>query len=268
MSNNGWIKLHRQITENVLWKDDDPFDRRSAWIDLLLMVNHEDREIMVNGNIIVVQRGQTLTSDIKLAERWRWSRNRVRRYIAAIEAAKMVTVKRTCYGTWLNVVNYAFYQGGRTGNGTGNDTSDGTTDGTANDTTGGTQTINIKNIKKVKNDKREGEAPRAFSPPDEQEVRDYCRAMDYKMNVGLFMAYYEARDWCLSHGKKMADWKKAVTAWAIREKSNAGTGVSDMQADEDYKRTQEMLEEYDRAAAEATTFKGSLKREVRKRMNK
>lgn len=268
MSNNGWIKLHRQITENVLWKDDDPFDRRSAWIDLLLMVNHEDREIMVNGQIIVVHRGQTLNSEVKLAERWRWSRNRVRRYIAAIEAAKMVTVKRTGYGTWLNVVNYAHFQGGRTGNGTGDDTGNGTTDGTGNDTAGGTQTRSIKNIKNYKNDKREGNAPHTFTPPDKQEVKAYCRDMNYRMNVDLFMAYYEARDWCLSHGKKMSDWKKAVTAWAIREKQNAGKGISDAQADKDHKRTQELLDEYDRAAAEATEFKGNLKAEVWKRMRK
>ena len=262
MSNNGWIKLHRQIVDNWIWEDPA---KLKAWLDILLMVNHEDKKILVNGQLVTIKRGEKLTSIIKLAERWKWSKRRVMRFLDLLEDDEMCTTKRTTNGTTIKVVNYADYQDFVIPKRDTVVTTNGTPDGTADGTPPGTQTITNKNYK---NDKREGNAPHTFTPPDEQEVRDYCKAMDYKMNVSLFMAYYEARDWCLSHGKKMADWKKAVTAWAIREKSNAGTGVSDMQADEDYKRTQEMLEEYDRAAAEATTFKGSLKREVRKRMNK
>lgn len=261
MSNNGWIKLHRKIIDNWIW--DDP-EKLRAWLDILLMVNHENKQIPFNGHIKVIHRGEKLTSLSKLAERWKWTRNRVSRFIDLLCEAEMVTADRTANGTLLTVVNYGIYQSQRY---TDEATNEAANEATSEATHEAQTRIN-KNYKNVKNDKREGNAPHTFTPPDEQEVRDYCKAMDYKMNVSLFMAYYEARDWCLSHGKKMADWKKAVTAWAIREKSNAGTGMSDMQADEDYKRTQEMLEEYDRAAAEATTFNGSLKREVRKRMNK
>lgn len=256
MSNNGWIKLHRKIIDNWIW--DDP-EKLRAWLDILLMVNHENKQIPFNGHIKTIHRGEKLTSLSKLAERWKWTRNRVSRFIDLLCEADMVTADRTANGTLLTVVNYSIYQNVRY--------TDEATNEATNEATGEAQTRSIKNTKKVKK-KREGNAPHTFTPPDEQDVREYCKAMDYKMNVSLFMAYYQARDWCLSHGKKMADWKKAVTAWAIREKSNAGTGVSDMQADEDYKHTQEILEEYDRAAAEATKFKGSLKREVRKRMNK
>ena len=261
MSNNGWIKLHRKIIDNWIW--DDP-EKLRAWLDILLMVNHENKQIPFNGHIKVIHRGEKLTSLSKLAERWKWTRNRVSRFIDLLCEAEMVTADRTANGTLLTVVNYGIYQSPRY---TDEATNEAANEATSEATHEAQTRIN-KNYKNVKNGKREGNAPHTFTPPDEQEVKDYCRAMDYKMNVSLVMAYYEARDWCLSHGKKMADWKKAVTAWAIREKSNAGTGVSDMQADEDYKRTQEMLEEYDRAAAEATKFNGSLKREVRKRMNK
>ena len=44
----GWIKLHRKITENWLW-DDKPYDKARAWIELLLMVNHEDKKIKFDG---------------------------------------------------------------------------------------------------------------------------------------------------------------------------------------------------------------------------
>lgn len=260
MSNNGWIKLHRKIIDNWIW--DDP-EKLRAWLDILLMVNHENKQIPFNGHIKTIHRGEKLTSLSKLAERWKWTRNRVSRFIDLLCEADMVTADRTANGTLLTVVNYGVYQSQRY--------TDEATDEAANEATHEAtheaQTRSNKNYKKVKK-KREGKAPHTFSPPDEQDVREYCKAMGYRMNVSLFMAYYEARDWCLSHGKKMSDWKKAATAWAIREKSNAGDGITDDQADKDYKHTQEILEEYDRAAAEATTFNGSLKREVRKRMNK
>ena len=50
-SNYGWIKLHRQIVESDIWssEDQEPFDRRSAWIYLLLIVNNEDRDTVFDG---------------------------------------------------------------------------------------------------------------------------------------------------------------------------------------------------------------------------
>lgn len=42
---DGWISLYRQIKESWIWKDKEPFDKRSAWIDLLLTVNYKNKKI-------------------------------------------------------------------------------------------------------------------------------------------------------------------------------------------------------------------------------
>lgn len=141
--NKGWIKLYRQIQESALWDDGKPFDNAHAWIDLLLCVNHADRERMIAGEIVTIRQGEMFTSDKFLANRWHWSRNRVRRFLEVIERNNMVMINRTANGTWLNIVNYAKFQGQRTANGTG----EGTTDGTSNGTTDGTQYKNVKNDK-------------------------------------------------------------------------------------------------------------------------
>lgn len=133
--NDGWIKLHRQITESAIWDTGEPFDMAHAWIDLLLCVNHADRSKVVSGNMITVKRGEIFASDTFFANRWHWSRGKVRRFFANIAADRMVNVKRTTNGTRVFVVNYDNFQGGRTTNGT----TDGTTDGT--------QYKNIKNVK-------------------------------------------------------------------------------------------------------------------------
>ena len=109
----GWIKLHRKIQECSIWANDKPFDERSAWIDLLLLVNHEDKEIVFKGQPVNVKAGQRITSIRKLAERWHWSINRVKRYTDLLEKLNMITKDSDNHRTLLTVVNYGVYQGGR-----------------------------------------------------------------------------------------------------------------------------------------------------------
>lgn len=126
----GWIKIYRSITNNRIWLSQDPFDRRSAWIDILLSVNHEERTLILrNGKYIIVSAGQMFTSLDHLAERWHWSRNRVRRFLALIQAQDMCTVSGTPSGTLLTVINWAFYQDRRHTNEQADEQANGQTDG-------------------------------------------------------------------------------------------------------------------------------------------
>ncbi len=108
----GWIRLYRQIQDNSIWKSNDKFNRRDAWIDLLLMVNHEDRTVIIDGKPIVIHAGQRWTSVRTLAERWKWSKDRVSRYLRLLCDEGMITLARTQNGTLLTVVKYEVFQGG------------------------------------------------------------------------------------------------------------------------------------------------------------
>lgn len=160
MADKGWIKLNRQIVDHWVWQD---HEFAFAWIDLLLMVNHENKKILVDGKPTVIKRGQTLTSIKKLANRWRWSRNRVYRFLGALERDNMITRNGTPNGTTLTIENYGKYQSRWNTNGTPNETPDGTSDGTSDGTPGGTQTRTIKNDKECK------EEPSADFSSDEEE---------------------------------------------------------------------------------------------------
>lgn len=140
----GWIKLYRQISDSYIWTANEPFDRRSAWIDLLLMANHEERSFLLrNGKNQTVQEGQLFTSTGHLAERWHWSRGRVNRYLALLSEQGMCKVSGTPSGTLLTIVKYGDFQHSWTANRTANGTTDGTSDGT----TDGTRTItNIQEL--------------------------------------------------------------------------------------------------------------------------
>ena len=125
-SSKGWIRLHRQLQDCWLWND-EPYSKGQAWVDLLLSANHDDKKIYVNGQLKIIRRGQMLTSIYKLADRWQWSRSKVRRFLNILEIDKMITLEcnkgGTSNGTTLTIVKYADYQ------------YSGTTDDTTDDTT-------------------------------------------------------------------------------------------------------------------------------------
>ena len=113
----GWICLHRSIQDSWLWQNEknESFSNGQAWIDMILLANHEDRTIRVNSDIKTIKRGQFYTSIVKLANRWNWSRNRVKRFLKMLEKDNMVeaTYETGC-GTTLTLVNYGKFQDMRT----------------------------------------------------------------------------------------------------------------------------------------------------------
>lgn len=110
MSDKGWIKTFRKIQDCWIWMDKEPFDKRSAWIDLLLTANHSDKKLLFNGELIVVYRGQVLTSVRKLADRWKWSVNKVYRFLKLLENDEMLIKKSNKDRTLITIVNYEVYQ--------------------------------------------------------------------------------------------------------------------------------------------------------------
>lgn len=105
----GWISLHRSITDHKLWQE-KPFSWAQAWIDLLLIVNHRDSDIIFDASIIRVKRGQIITSVRKLAERWGWSRMKTSRFISVLESDHMVIKKCDTKKTVITICNYDHYQ--------------------------------------------------------------------------------------------------------------------------------------------------------------
>lgn len=142
----GWIKIDRSIQDHWLWKKDKPFDKRSAWIDLLLMANHTDFKTVFHGHVVYRKRGEVNVAVTYLADRWGWSRNKVYRFLELLKEDEMVTVNGTPDGTTVTIENYDKWQVLWATDGTTNESPYGTT----GETTVGTHDKNIKNIKKGK----------------------------------------------------------------------------------------------------------------------
>ncbi len=109
----GWISIHRQLQEHWLWEE-KPFSRGQAWVDLLLMANHEDSKFPLGNQLIEAKRGDVVTSEVKLMERWGWSKSKVRAFLNLLENDSMIIKKTDSKKTTLTVLNYGVWQDSQT----------------------------------------------------------------------------------------------------------------------------------------------------------
>lgn len=106
----GWILLHRKIQDCDIWANNQPFDMRSAWVDLLLLANHRDAETIFDYTPLTIKRGQYLTSVRKLGARWSWSKNRTLKFLHMLESLGMIERESNNQRTLITIVKYSDYQ--------------------------------------------------------------------------------------------------------------------------------------------------------------
>ena len=145
--NRGFVKIFRKIEDNILWEDETPYDVRSAWIDLILLVNHKDNSFLMGMQKINIKRGQKWTSSKKLADRWGWSRRKVLQYLRMLEGEGMIYLEVSNRGLLITLCNYCTYQDFQRGKRNA--------DVYADDTAGVTQSVTqMHTNKNVKNDNK------------------------------------------------------------------------------------------------------------------
>ena len=151
--NGGYIKLFRKSTESPLYFA-EKFTRWGAWSDLLMMANYKDGLADVRGVMVQVKRGQVLAGEQYLADRWKWSRGRVRRFIAYLSSKTVHQIEHQTDNVCgiITILNYELYNG----NGTATEQQTGQQTDQQEDnrrTTDGQQTDTLKKDKKDKKDK-------------------------------------------------------------------------------------------------------------------
>lgn len=109
--NNGYIKLHRKITDWEWYQDANTF---RVFIHLLLECNHEDRK----WRGITIQRGECFTSIRRLSEALKLSVREVRTALEHLKTTQEIAVETTSerakrfsrQGTFITIENYENYQ--------------------------------------------------------------------------------------------------------------------------------------------------------------
>ena len=104
----GWIPVHRQLQDHWLWKE-KPFSKGQAWIDMLMLANHDDKKFLLGNELVEVKSGSFITSELKLMERWGWSKEKTRNFLKLLQQDGMITKKSDRKKTTIIVENYRVY---------------------------------------------------------------------------------------------------------------------------------------------------------------
>lgn len=106
----GWVKLHRQLFDNSIWLE-EPFTYGQAWIDLFANANHKPSTFFIKRQEVSLKRGQIAWSEVHMAQRWKWSRNKVRRFLKSLKTKQQIEQHNIRYLTSIiTILNYDKYQ--------------------------------------------------------------------------------------------------------------------------------------------------------------
>lgn len=112
--------------------------------------------------------------------------------------------------------------------------------------------VNVNENVNVNDNDNKGKA-KSFAPPTFEDIENYCKEADIKIDIEHFMDYYQTKKWKTSKGP-MKDWKLAVRNWHRNDKKwNVQQGVNGCrqtstnkfgdfeQRDYDYKELEKLL---------------------------
>ncbi|MEG2294273.1 MAG: hypothetical protein RR936_12845 [Carnobacterium sp.] len=164
----GWAKIHRSIQSHWIWENEKYL---KWWLDLILMANHQENTILINGDLKKIDIGARHTSELKLSKRWNADRKAVRKFLSLLEKDGMISIEKSKQnGTTYKVTNYGVYQG--------NSEETEQPKGQRNEQREGQQKDNAKDIecpinKNVKNEKNEKNDKEIKDSPPKPPKRIY-----------------------------------------------------------------------------------------------
>lgn len=104
----GYILLYRKIHDSFGRRE--KYCSKMAWIDLLLLANWKDNYFYVRDVKVEIKRGQVGWSEVQLANRWMWSRGRVRRFLMELQTEQRIVQHKSNVTSIIEIVNYNQYQ--------------------------------------------------------------------------------------------------------------------------------------------------------------
>lgn len=109
MQNKGWVKLWReQFTHEV--SERKPWCDGYAWSYLYSQANYKCGVTNFRNQYIPVERGQFITSKLKLEKIFGWSERRINSFITSLETREMCTIRVTKRFVMITICNYEKYQ--------------------------------------------------------------------------------------------------------------------------------------------------------------
>jgi hypothetical protein len=103
----GWIKLHRKIIDNPIFKESRTLH---LFIYLLLKANHQQNRFLFNQKEIIIERGQVVTGIPRISRDTGLTYREIRTRLALLENLGILTRKTTNKFSIITICNYSYYQ--------------------------------------------------------------------------------------------------------------------------------------------------------------
>lgn len=217
--------LSRELLDGELYFS-EKFTRSQAYIDLCMLAAYRERSFFIRGNKVTLRPGQLAKSEEELADRWKWSRNTVRKFLneqqecGNIEQQKsrLITIISIKFGLEVEQQNeqqntpFVEQQNEQQN---------------AQQIEQLTRIIedNRKEIEQLKKEKEElanaskKKSPKSFVAPTVEEVSAFVCEQGFHFDAVAFVSFYESKGWLV--GKtKMKDWKAACRTWERKRSEN------------------------------------------------
>ncbi len=106
---SGTVNISRDLWDDTAFAQ-DPFSEREAWVWMIAEASWKARTRRVGDYVVELERGQLAHSTRFMADTWKWTHSKARRYLDRLEKLEMI---RRETGTGVSVVtvcNYDKYQ--------------------------------------------------------------------------------------------------------------------------------------------------------------
>lgn len=106
-----WVRVSVEMLAHDVF-DNEPFDKRSAWLWLIANAAWKDRRVNHKGKSVELRRGEVLIGRAHLAKVWGWGEQQVRTFLDVLKKERMLFVNqsRGHYANVATICNYEKYQ--------------------------------------------------------------------------------------------------------------------------------------------------------------
>lgn len=194
----------------------EAFCRNMAWVDLILLANHDDNFFRARGIRIDVKRGQVGYGLDELGKRWKWSRGKVERFMKELETDETIIRQKNNVTTLISIVNYSQYQD--------SDKPDAKAEEKPKSKADGTQAVKQTNANKnYKNSKNDNNSNK-ISPPSRGEKKPDKKTEETRPHwqplVDTWFEVYKSKkgDYPSFPGKDVKEFSKLYDLLQLRAK--------------------------------------------------
>lgn len=204
---SGWISVDRAIADHWVW--DCEFSTGQAWVDLLLHACHSGNKLMIKGQLITLQRGEQARSEVTLSAAWKWSRNKVRRFLKNLENDGMIEHKTTHLTSIISICNYNYFQV--------NDTSDGTSKRHLAEHVKDITRNTNNNVNNENNDQEKGIVDKSQKKPSRKKSEMTEFPDEFEITADM-VTWFESKSFTIDLGQATDAWVDAMRAKGMKYK--------------------------------------------------